>query len=453
MLSTGIHKARVARRIALAGATAAATAAALVVAPSAAANPESAAAQDGDGAPQRAVQAMAQDLDISHAEAEHRVETQSAKAALADRLRDQLGSDPAGAFIRSRTGQLVVNVTNADAADRVRETKAQPEVVDHSLQRLREIKAELQDVAVTGSTLGINVRSNEVAVTIPRSASGDRAQALLRRANSFGGTVDVSRVDRVPRTTVLYGGEAIHGGSTRCSAAFVTTDGSSEYVVTAGHCTQAASSWTVDEGNLGSNAGSNFPGNDYGLINNSGGVQTSGSVQRNGSPYDITGAGNPPVGTQVCKTGSTTGTSCGTIDQYDVTVNYQQGTVTGLIQTDVCVQPGDSGGAMYTSSGNQAVGIASGGSTGNCGAGFTSFFENITDALSAYGVNIKGTDGGGDEPPPEEPPEEGTWETGTAYQAGDQVTYDGQEYECLQAHTAQTGWEPPNTPALWQPPV
>lgn len=30
-------------------------------------------------------------------------------------------------------------------------------------------------------------------------------------------------------------------------------------------------------------------------------------------------------------------------------------------------------------------------------------------------------------------------------------TYDGQEYECIQAHTTQAGWEPPNVPALWQP--
>ncbi|WP_433218712.1 lytic polysaccharide monooxygenase [Microtetraspora malaysiensis] len=44
----------------------------------------------------------------------------------------------------------------------------------------------------------------------------------------------------------------------------------------------------------------------------------------------------------------------------------------------------------------------------------------------------------------------GTWAAGTAYNAGDQVTYGGASYRCLQAHTALTGWEPPNTPALWQ---
>ena len=42
------------------------------------------------------------------------------------------------------------------------------------------------------------------------------------------------------------------------------------------------------------------------------------------------------------------------------------------------------------------------------------------------------------------------WAPGVAYKAGDQVTYNGSTYQCLQAHTSQVGWEPPNVPALWQ---
>ncbi|GGW76442.1 dioxygenase [Streptomyces lucensis JCM 4490] len=43
-----------------------------------------------------------------------------------------------------------------------------------------------------------------------------------------------------------------------------------------------------------------------------------------------------------------------------------------------------------------------------------------------------------------------TWAAGTAYKAGDRVTYGGRAYVCLQAHTAQPGWEPPSVPALWR---
>ncbi|MFB6893631.1 carbohydrate-binding protein [Kitasatospora sp. NPDC056327] len=44
----------------------------------------------------------------------------------------------------------------------------------------------------------------------------------------------------------------------------------------------------------------------------------------------------------------------------------------------------------------------------------------------------------------------GTWTAGTFYNAGDRVTYGGSSYQCLQGHTAITGWEPPNVPALWR---
>lgn len=41
------------------------------------------------------------------------------------------------------------------------------------------------------------------------------------------------------------------------------------------------------------------------------------------------------------------------------------------------------------------------------------------------------------------------WLAGAAYTVSDEVTYLGTTYVCLQSHTAQAGWEPPNVPALW----
>ncbi|MFE9353143.1 carbohydrate-binding protein [Streptomyces olivaceoviridis] len=45
---------------------------------------------------------------------------------------------------------------------------------------------------------------------------------------------------------------------------------------------------------------------------------------------------------------------------------------------------------------------------------------------------------------------ENTWTPGTAYRAGDWVTYAARAYVCLQPHTSRPGWEPPAVPALWQ---
>jgi chitin-binding protein len=95
---------------------------------------------------------------------------------------------------------------------------------------------------------------------------------------------------------------------------------------------------------------------------------------------------------------------------------------------------------------------------------------NIADTINAFyscvDVNIGG--GGGTtpppttppptnpppttptNPPPTNPPASGTWRAGTAYQVGATVTYNGVTYRCRQAHTAITGWEPPNVPALWE---
>lgn len=44
----------------------------------------------------------------------------------------------------------------------------------------------------------------------------------------------------------------------------------------------------------------------------------------------------------------------------------------------------------------------------------------------------------------------GAWAPNVAYQANDTVTYGGNTYKALQAHTSLVGWEPTNVPALWQ---
>jgi len=41
------------------------------------------------------------------------------------------------------------------------------------------------------------------------------------------------------------------------------------------------------------------------------------------------------------------------------------------------------------------------------------------------------------------------WAAGVAYVIDDVVVYSAVNYRCLQAHTSQVGWEPPNVPALW----
>jgi hypothetical protein len=53
----------------------------------------------------------------------------------------------------------------------------------------------------------------------------------------------------------------------------------------------------------------------------------------------VRGPGRTNPGRTRSGSGSTTGTTCGTVLAYNVTVNYAEGTVFGLTRTDICTQP------------------------------------------------------------------------------------------------------------------
>lgn len=42
------------------------------------------------------------------------------------------------------------------------------------------------------------------------------------------------------------------------------------------------------------------------------------------------------------------------------------------------------------------------------------------------------------------------WQPDTDYATGAECTFEDSAYTCLQGHTSQVGWEPPNAPALWK---
>ena len=41
------------------------------------------------------------------------------------------------------------------------------------------------------------------------------------------------------------------------------------------------------------------------------------------------------------------------------------------------------------------------------------------------------------------------WESGKAYLVDERIRYEGALYRCVQAHTSQDDWAPPQAPALW----
>lgn len=151
------------------------------------------------------------------------------------------------------------------------------------------------------------------------------------------------------------------------------------YFLTAEHCTNIASSWYANSSQttyLGPRAGTSFPGNDYGIVRYSSSMSKPGTVYLyNGSYQDITSAANAYVREYVRRSGSTTGLRGGSVQALNATVNYSQGSVYGLIKTNVCAEGGDSGGSLFD--GTRAIGLTSGGS-GNCSTGGTTYLQPVT---------------------------------------------------------------------------
>ncbi|CAL9312850.1 S1 family peptidase [Streptomyces sp. R02] len=255
-----------------------------------------------------------------------------------------------------------------------------------SSAELKSVSGSVLEADVPGTAWAVDSKTNRVLLTVDSTVSQAEIDKIKREAGDDAAAITVKRTPG-KISKLIQGGDAIYASSWRCSLGFNVQDSSgAQYFLTAGHCTDGAGTWYSNSARttaIGSTAGSSFPGNDYGIVRYTGSVSRPGTA--NG--VDITRAATPSVGTTVIRDGSTTGTHSGRVTALNATVNYGGGdVVSGLIQTTVCAEPGDSGGALYGSNGT-AYGLTSGGS-GNCSSGGTTFFQPVTEALSAYGVSV-----------------------------------------------------------------
>ncbi|MER7134800.1 carbohydrate-binding protein [Streptosporangium saharense] len=402
------------------------------------------------------ISALTRDLGITGEQATTRLVNENAASKVEPVVAQQLGAAYAGTWVTGPTSELVVATNDSKQLTTILKTGAQAKLVKHSLAALNAAQAGLDRRAAEAKPASVHawhvdVRNNTVVVLASSVAAG---QAFVQAGGVDKTLVKVEQSSEKPRTFYdLRGGDAYYIGSgSRCSIGFSATRGGQGGFVSAGHCGRTGATTTgsnrVAQGTF---QGSVFPGSDYSWISTNTNWTPRGVVVQNGATIPVNGSTVAQVGSSVCRSGSTTGWHCGTVQQLNSSVTYQEGTVSGVTRTNVCAEPGDSGGSFI--SGDQAQGVTSGG-TGNCSSGGTTYFQPVNPILSAYGLTLVTTNGG---PNPTPTPTStttqqpgGTWAAGTAYTAGSTVTYGGSTYRCLQAHTAMTGWEPPNVPALWQ---
>ncbi|MEU0085263.1 S1 family peptidase [Streptomyces sp. NPDC006274] len=329
--------------------------------------------------------------------------TLSAAAAqdLVSQLGPELGDAYAGAYYDAQKQQVVVNVSgdSNSVIVQVNEAGAVARPVENSMSELKSAADALaREATVPGTAWAVDPRTNRLLVTADRTVTGDGWNQLRSAVTSLG-----DGMARIQKTAgefkpFLEGGDAIFGGGSRCSVGFnVTTGDGRPGFLTAGHCAVADDQWSEEQNGapIGTVQAATFPGEgDFALVTyDDPATEAPGTVDLgNGQTLDIGRADDAAVGQEVFRMGSTTGLRSGQVIGLNATVNYPEGTVTGLIQTDVCAEGGDSGGALFTRDGS-AIGLTSGGS-GDCASGGETFFQPVTTALAAVGARLGETDGG-----------------------------------------------------------
>ncbi|PRX43450.1 streptogrisin C [Prauserella shujinwangii] len=343
--------------------------------------------------------ALDRDLGLDAREARAHFAAQDRAGRTEELLRETLGSSFAGGWLPRGGHKLVVGVTDPADAAPVRAAGAEPRVVEHSEAELSRAVATLDShrAKAPRAVVGWYHDLPANAVVLQTKPGGEAAaERFLADAGVDTTMVRVRRTHESPRPLYdVRGGDAYYIGSgSRCSIGFSVNGG----FVTAGHCGNTGQSTSghnrVAQGTF---RGSSFPGNDYAWVaTNSNWTPRPVVNNYAGGTVTVAGSQEAPVGSAVCRSGSTTGWHCGTIQARNASVTYPQGTVSGLIRTSVCAEPGDSGGSLLA--GNQAQGVTSGGS-GNCRSGGTTYFQPVNEILQAYGLSLLTSGGGGGNPP------------------------------------------------------
>ncbi|GAB77382.1 hypothetical protein SAMN05421595_1211 [Austwickia chelonae] len=398
---------------------------------------------------------LTKEFGLSEGDALGRVRDQKKHATTARELESKLGDRTSGSYIDQKRGKLIVNVADEESAKEVKGDNVEAKVVKTSAKEVsenrRKAEEKLGDKLTSSSldtsrnliVLNVPVKESEAAKKAVEGLKNIEVQATDNHAEpeyaltNIGGGGDngggtkgggakgggVKGGDNGggvkggndngrggdngggAKGQAIYGGQEIRANKFMCSLGFNAKKGNQDVFITAGHCTGGGVSFTRNNKPLGKAQASNYPGADMGYATLESGWSGKEAVDKyNGKAVVVKGSEEAPVGAAVCKSGRTTGWTCGTITAKNVTVNYRSKNgstdrITGLTQTNVCTSSGDSGGAWIA--GEQAQGVHSGGNgnkivdlkAGVCkhrtGQPNIAYFQPIKPILEKYGLTLK----------------------------------------------------------------
>ncbi|MEU3018244.1 S1 family peptidase [Nocardiopsis sp. NPDC007018] len=333
-------------------------------------------------------EALQRDLGLTPLEADELLTAQDQAFEVDEAAAEAAGDAYGGSVFDTESLELTVLVTDPSAVDAVEATGAEAELVSYGIEGLDAIVEELNAADAVPGVVGWypDVASDTVVLEVLEGSGAD-VDGLLADAGVDASAVEVTSSEQPELYAQIIGGLAYTMGG-RCSVGFAATNASGQPgFVTAGHCGRVGTQVTIGDGR-GVFEQSVFPGNDAAFVRGTSNFTLTNLVSRynTGGYATVTGHSQAPIGSSVCRSGSTTGWHCGTIQARGQSVSYPEGTVTNMTRTTVCAEPGDSGGSYI--SGTQAQGVTSGGS-GNCRTGGTTFYQEVTPMVNSWGVRLR----------------------------------------------------------------
>ncbi|WP_129292918.1 alpha-lytic protease prodomain-containing protein [Streptomyces lydicus] len=364
--------------------------------------------------PRAMLDAMRRDLGLTAPQVRARLAQEAEAHRAVAGVRRALSAPPAGMWFDKTTGKLVVAVTGAADAQRVRAAGAVPKTVPHSRATLTALVQQINRKAgkgVPGVTgWGVDERADGVVVRLDHTRRTARTDAFEEAVRGLGARTKVpvtfERGDRRPRQqggSVVGGERWMPGSDGICSIGFSVTgpDGFQGFL-TAGHCTLTADqpAYGKDGTRMGiSNEDGRHSVNDregdFGLVgvDQPDWIVSSYVAGQGGTPVAVTGSQEGLVGMSICRSGQSSGWHCGEITRVDQTVDYGNTVVEGLSFTNACSAPGDSGGSYVTQpNAPMAIGMHSGGGAatcGNFGGATVTIFQPVGEPLAKWNLKLK----------------------------------------------------------------
>ncbi|MFF0817790.1 S1 family peptidase [Rhodococcus sp. NPDC003318] len=351
--------------------------------------------------PDDLVAAIQRDLGLTPEQYLAKAEAGQKLVAFANELRANFPDTFAGAWLNP-SGTPLIGLADGPGADAAREAA---QAAGYTVKDLPRSERTLQDqlsqandwigtlpAPVAGLVNGaaVDVVNNNLVLRVADTLDvgglqlPDFLQGAVIALQPTLGSVAPQAVDNggAPADAML-GGDSYAAenaaGAFRCSLGFNGTDAAGATVnISAGHCdpnrngggTAQVFQMTGD-GVFGPHIGyfsrTNLEGHDFSIIrvDDAAAYRFQNNLVRvpGRSPLRITGTADPVVGAPVCKSGLTTGFTCGNINAVNQTVDVGSRTLTNGFSANICALQGDSGGTIVT--GDRALGISSASNVGD----------------------------------------------------------------------------------------